>query len=564
MEEATYDDDYFSPHAQRFSLIRRKSLLTPGIATRNRDSMYRMHPSPIGQEVDSMSNYQMETLGFSRWPFYDPQYFPSDSYGPAPPVARASTPNEREYSHLGGLKLGSLRIVNGSVSPSPSDRTRGYMRSRSTLGRDDTSNADIKESRNNDGFPFPEQAQDETIRPASHGITQAKLSNPVVRSPSLQKFEPVDTLNSQSLSDPQATLRPAWEKRPTSMLDIPLADEGRNQEFDLPESPFSFEKTPTMVTPPKQSAFFLGHSENEGLAFSDSEDTYDKAVSTYTLNVSRLEEAAMQDSISRLGRRASRPLNKADSGYGSETSIRSLQIDRTRGSGDSRISQQYHPCLFTEFGYDLTRALDASSDIDFGKSQAESSPSHFSHLRESKEEDSAPEIQKVARQNQWQYSVDISTICQESRATNSECRVPHKSQFNLSVLDRVGPPRYYAQLSPSQVPNYESDEDCSSKNLLQMNAPRTQSASRLSGSTDARAQKRSSSAADRSVRSAPESRISRLTSRDKDVPPFRSLFTMDKMRKKGQRISELIQPEPPRGRTRSRSIDRYSKRLIKN
>ncbi|KAL2003450.1 hypothetical protein VTN02DRAFT_3761 [Thermoascus thermophilus] len=564
MEEATYDDGYFSPHAQRFSLIRRKSLLTPGIATRNPDRIYRMHPSPIGQEVDGMSNYPMETLGSSRWPFNEHQYFPSDSYGPAPPVARASTPNENEYSHLGGLKLGSLRIVNGSVSPSPSDRARGYMRSRSTLGRDDESNADIKESRNNDGSPLPEQAQDATIRPAFHGITQAKLSIPEVRSLGLQKFETVDSLSNQSLSDPQATLRPAWQKRSTSMLGIPLADQGGNQEYDLPESPFSFEKTPTMVTPPKQSTFFLEPSEDEGLALSDNEDAYNKAVSTYTFNISRLEEAAMQDSISRLGRRASRPPNKADSDYGSEKFIRFLQIDRARGSGDSRISQQCHPYLFTDFGYDLARALDESSDLDFGTPQAESSPSHFPELWESKEGDSVPETQNVSRQNQWRYPVDISTICQESRATKSECRVPHKPQLNLSTMDGAGPSRYYAQLSPSKVANYESDEDCSSKDPLRMNAPRTQSASRLGGSTDARTQRRSSSTADRSVRSAPESGSSRLTFRNKDVPPLRCLFSMDNMRKKGQRISELFQPEPPRGRTRSRSIDRYSKRLIKN
>lgn len=413
MEGGTYRDDYFSPDVQHFSLIRRKSLLTPGIATRTPDVIYRRPPSPTSQESGNMYNNPIEVSRSSQWPLCDTHCFSPGSPVPVPSFARASTPNEREYSHLGGLKLGSLRIVNGSPSPSPSDRTRSYRRDRSTFERDDESNGDIEERRNNNAFPLPEKSPSETMRPGPHGIRRAELSDSgMVRSSSPQRFEPVDTADNEPPSDHQAMLKPAWKKRSTSTLEVPLAGEVKGQEFDIPESAFAFEKSQTTVTPPKQSVFFLGHSEDEGVAFSDNEDLHGNEIDRYNLSITGLEEAAVQDSISRLGRRASRPLNKTDSGYGSETSIRSLQMSRTRGSGDPRISQQCHPCSSTQFQYDFTGDQDANSDSDVGESQTEPSLSR-SRLRIFEAEDSLPEMQQVTQQDQCQHSVAMSTMCHE-------------------------------------------------------------------------------------------------------------------------------------------------------
>ncbi|GLA99105.1 hypothetical protein AtubIFM57143_007407 [Aspergillus tubingensis] len=67
-------------------------------------------------------NYLNETSAFPR-PL--PSGYEDAAGSPSPATRfRPATPNEFEYTHLGALKLGSLRVVNGSASPCPSDRTR--------------------------------------------------------------------------------------------------------------------------------------------------------------------------------------------------------------------------------------------------------------------------------------------------------------------------------------------------------------------------------------------------------------------------------------------------------
>ena len=100
--------------------IRRKSLRTPGIATRidkeNRNPRADLSPeqqqyyynqglsdeSPLGKLVGlEVSNDDEE-------------------WTPPPRIPRAETPSDLESGSLGGLQLGSLRITNGCPSPAPS------------------------------------------------------------------------------------------------------------------------------------------------------------------------------------------------------------------------------------------------------------------------------------------------------------------------------------------------------------------------------------------------------------------------------------------------------------
>lgn len=112
---------------QRFSLIRRQSLLTqPGVATRRPSGTTWRLPSPIGWENESACDYSTTTSRSSRWwrlPKATCSNADLDPPLPEIPFARTGTPSECEYTHLGALRLGSLRIVNGSASPCPSDRT---------------------------------------------------------------------------------------------------------------------------------------------------------------------------------------------------------------------------------------------------------------------------------------------------------------------------------------------------------------------------------------------------------------------------------------------------------
>ncbi len=93
--------------------IRRKSLYTPGIATRTPNDILRKPPPP--QILQSQAE---------RDHYFNPNLTTSS------PVARSavlevvksgrSTPN-LDYSHLGGLGLGTLRVTNGSASPKPQE-----------------------------------------------------------------------------------------------------------------------------------------------------------------------------------------------------------------------------------------------------------------------------------------------------------------------------------------------------------------------------------------------------------------------------------------------------------
>ncbi|KAJ5992908.1 hypothetical protein N7451_008632 [Penicillium sp. IBT 35674x] len=114
MEDAASSNTHFLVGNQRFSLTRRRSLLTrPGVATRRTTGAIRRMPSPIGEpEMDESES----TLANWRLP---PRQRPP--LASAPP-ARPTSPADARYTQLGALKLGSLRVVNGSASPCPSER----------------------------------------------------------------------------------------------------------------------------------------------------------------------------------------------------------------------------------------------------------------------------------------------------------------------------------------------------------------------------------------------------------------------------------------------------------
>ncbi|KAL4930601.1 uncharacterized protein BDV17DRAFT_34178 [Aspergillus undulatus] len=105
--------------------IRRRSLLIrPGVATRKTTKVI----SPT--LLSGSDQGQTASLG-SHYTSFDPgshPYMPRTSFivdGSEPqPRLRPPTPSNFEYTHLGALKLGTLRVVNGSASPCPSDRTR--------------------------------------------------------------------------------------------------------------------------------------------------------------------------------------------------------------------------------------------------------------------------------------------------------------------------------------------------------------------------------------------------------------------------------------------------------
>ncbi|KAK4698051.1 hypothetical protein P7C71_g133, partial [Lecanoromycetidae sp. Uapishka_2] len=143
VDEHKHPDSVMAP-------LRRKSLYTPGLATRNPIDILRKPPQQDSLEPRVDLDY-----------YYDPS---KPATSPLSQIAalRAgedgrSTPSNLQYSQLGGLQLGTLRVTNGS--PVPGDRGPDHERSSPTL-----------ECRSHDGFYT-----------ASEGSVAGELSTPVPR-----------------------------------------------------------------------------------------------------------------------------------------------------------------------------------------------------------------------------------------------------------------------------------------------------------------------------------------------------------------------------------------------
>ncbi|KAL8657144.1 MAG: hypothetical protein Q9226_002222 [Calogaya cf. arnoldii] len=108
IDEDKHPDSVKSP-------IRRRSLYTPGIATRSPEDILRKPPPP--EQVRSQA---------------DRDYYYNPALPDSSPLSRLanlkspqngrSTPSELDYSHLGALQLGTLRVTNGTASPAPQEQ----------------------------------------------------------------------------------------------------------------------------------------------------------------------------------------------------------------------------------------------------------------------------------------------------------------------------------------------------------------------------------------------------------------------------------------------------------
>ncbi|KAI4262877.1 MAG: hypothetical protein L6R42_001950 [Xanthoria sp. 1 TBL-2021] len=108
IDEDKHPDSVMSP-------IRRRSLYTPGIATRSPEDILRKPPPPeqIRSRADRDYYYNPALPDFSPL---------SRLANLRSPQNGRSTPSELDYSHLGALQLGTLRVTNGTASPAPREQ----------------------------------------------------------------------------------------------------------------------------------------------------------------------------------------------------------------------------------------------------------------------------------------------------------------------------------------------------------------------------------------------------------------------------------------------------------
>lgn len=99
-------------------MIRRKSLATPGLATRAPRPGEQFPIQPVTIITESIDTHA-DTVYIEPCLPSPTSYLSAESYrvGAVSPLARAQTPGDTDYGHLGTIHLGALTITNGKASP---------------------------------------------------------------------------------------------------------------------------------------------------------------------------------------------------------------------------------------------------------------------------------------------------------------------------------------------------------------------------------------------------------------------------------------------------------------
>ncbi|KAJ5408291.1 hypothetical protein N7509_002174 [Penicillium cosmopolitanum] len=502
--EATSSNTHFTVGNQRFSLTRRRSLLTrPGLATRRSTAaVTRRFPSPIGEpECSTEDSLDSNTL---QWPLPPLQR----TSLPVSSSMRPTSPTDPRYTQLGALKLGSLRVVNGSASPCPSERI--------PLGQTQVVGT---------GAALPDRL--ETMR--SKGTP---LQIPAV--PDLQKSD------------------------------------------DVPGSPFSFEKSPTITVQPRHKTIFPIEAEDEGIGMCDEGSGLNQTEkNTATIN-----------------RSTSRSLNKTDSGYSSATSVHSIYRSRTRASFDSQTSGS---CTADSTkGIGITSdggANDQTCDLRNEKIQRHTSlqevkPGNFSQL--------------YPNSTRWYDSSAPSSQSSGSRVRRSTLCAPRNTEYPYPVQTGPGPgpapapgpyasyqsfissssssfasqdeptlstrgPLYGDTFSTSTL-NVLHDHDSSSTATLEtLNSCQQQQSGSLTKTTSARSRSRSKSLHGKGSRAWRHDSIIEIPKLPTILSPdhLQSENTEEEMELEFPIPTSTSTPETYRGRPRSRSQDYRRRKLTK-
>ncbi|OJD12829.1 hypothetical protein AJ78_06631 [Emergomyces pasteurianus Ep9510] len=331
-------DGFPTTETHRFPSIRRLSLYNPGKATRSPKNLLQTIFSPRSTEQDGRSfSYRCRDGHVPMRRTSADTFFLYEMTRSSP--LRASTPSDLEYSHLGRLKLGSLRVVNGSASPAPSDRVTGSVRRQSfsdmkSVRLDRRSSSDLLRSRSRDwvdsysatNLPQAEYAQSSHLEPSPSRLRAPRID----RSKSPLRSEYGGLLETPSTVKQDAGLpvfRLSWPKSPETFLDIP-AGSIEDQPFDL--------DTPPITAPNEHSQALRKFSNTD--EFND-DPFVAEDVELVLAGKDEVVECKDHDEMNRgrsVGGSAGNgsvavrgqktyPLTKADSGYSSASSNRSIR-----------------------------------------------------------------------------------------------------------------------------------------------------------------------------------------------------------------------------------------------
>ena len=139
VDEDKHPDSVMAP-------IRRRSLFTPGIATRDPNDILRKLPPP------NRSQSQVD-LAYYYNPLL-PETSPLSQLAALDTMRDGrSTPSDLHYSHLGGLKLGTLRVTNGGAA-SPAPDTHQPVLAMANTTRQDHYNTSSESGKDKQDVPY--------------------------------------------------------------------------------------------------------------------------------------------------------------------------------------------------------------------------------------------------------------------------------------------------------------------------------------------------------------------------------------------------------------------------
>lgn len=371
LEDATSSNTYFMVNNQRFSVTRRRSLLTrPGVATRRSSKQsFRGSSPPADQGPVKAPSNRVEKTRSMQLPLPESEDLNVRHSFPAA-ITRPDTPSDFQYTHLGALKLGSLRVVNGSTSPCPSDRSK---------------------------MPCDSS---EDLRPTAFAGSD-HVKDPIKQGPTLDRPLGQET-GHRAASEDTSVL--ASSEQSNFAPKIPSVPDSKGQ-VEIPTSPLSFEKSPTITTLPTHVSFFGQGEEgaNEGRS---------------TENGARIQRRSTGGPN---GKKPSKPLAKADSGYSSATSTHSSQKVARASIDSQRMNRHsWNSCkLSTRGGSENCEKLDVR--------RLSGSHNEFPIQRHRSLKDSKGSVYSSSFDS---YSSNSSEIGREPQSVQSD---GHSRPFSLAV-----------------------------------------------------------------------------------------------------------------------------------
>lgn len=306
--------------------LRRKSLYTPGIATRQASDILRKPPPP--QSIQSQAD---------RDYYYNPAY-PSTS-PLAQLAAMHNNTNGREtptqdVTHLGGLQLGSLRVTNGAASPAPpsTSSSRHHQRNTSDLNSPEVFQTASEGSDTDEGLTLkPAHLQRLATKSSSSTVELFAPTNQAIANLKEYEQEPYSKRTSFPFqSEPSDNASKMANEYAAECGDFSIANaEPSLQDESMPsyERPFSYSETPSSL----QTGVPNYHNDNVGMAMSPSEETQVHLWTSMKDQMETIDDTSgtREDAFSKLNgsstnSRHSHPglaANDIDSAYSSRASI---------------------------------------------------------------------------------------------------------------------------------------------------------------------------------------------------------------------------------------------------